>query len=186
MGRARQFAIFAIVAVVFLAAGYGGGGVYQRTQPEQSYACQRPIHAHSRTVATDKGGTRLFCCPACALSEQRQEGKTVRVRELTAFLSGAKLSPDDAYVVKGSDVNMCAQAHEMIDADKRPADVHYDRCAPSLLAFAKDREAIHFSPNQFVAVVQFLEVSTSYAKYVQARQCAFQVPQMRQRPAGAF
>src|ERR1035441_6256495 len=73
MGRARQFSVFAIVAVVFLAAGYGGWRVYQRTQPEQCYACQRPIHAHSRTVASDKGGPRLFCCPACALSEQRQE-----------------------------------------------------------------------------------------------------------------
>ena len=164
MGRARQFAVFAIVAVVFLAAGYAGWRVYQRTQPEQCYACQRPIHAHSRTVATDKGGTRLFCCPACALSEQRQEGKTVRVRELTAFLSGAKLSPDDAYVVKGSDVNMCAQAHEMIDADKRPADVHYDRCAPSLLAFAKEGEAIQFAREHGGTVLPFREVAASYAK----------------------
>src|ERR1035438_5471543 len=89
MGRARQFALFAIVAVVAL-AGYAGWRAYQRTQPEQCYACQRLIHAHSRTIATDKGVSRLFCCPACALSEQRQEGRTVRVTQLTAFLSGAK------------------------------------------------------------------------------------------------
>src|ERR1035437_4928566 len=105
MGRARQFALFAIVAVVALATGYGGWGGEVRTPPQQSYACQRPIHAHSRTVALANGSSRLFCCPACALSEQRQEGKAVRVTELTAFLSGAKLSPNDAYVVKGSDVN---------------------------------------------------------------------------------
>jgi hypothetical protein len=163
MGLARQFAVIAIVAVVAL-AGYVGWRAYQRTQPEQCYACQRLIHSHSRTVATDKGRSRLFCCPACALSEQRQEGAAVRVTELTAFLSGAKLSPDNAYVVKGSDINMCAQAHEMVDADKRPADVHYDRCAPSLLAFAQEREAIQFSREHGGTVLPFREVAASYAK----------------------
>jgi hypothetical protein len=164
MGRARQFAIFAIVAVVAAAAGYGGWRVYQRTQPEQCYACQRPIHAHSRTVASAKGSSRIFCCPACALSEQRQEARDVRVTELTAYLSGAKLSPNDAYVVKGSDVNMCAHAHELIDADKRPADVQYDRCAPSLLAFAQQGEAIQFSREHGGTVHPFREVAASYAK----------------------
>ena len=164
MGRAGPFAVFAIVAVVTLAAGYAGWRVYERTQPEQCYACQRPIHAHSRTVASDRGSSRLFCCPACALSEQRQEGKTVRVTELTAFLSGAKLAPDNAYVVKGSDVNMCAQAHEMVGADKRPAGVDYDRCSPSLLAFAQEREATQFAREHGGTVHPFREVAASYAK----------------------
>ena len=162
MSKGRWLALFAIVVVGV--AAYLGWRVYQGTQPEQCYACQRAIHAHSRTVATDKGRSRLFCCPACALSEQRQEGKAVRVTELTAFLSGAKLSPDDAYVVKGSDVNMCSQAHEMIDADKRGADVHYDRCAPSLLAFAKEREAIEFAREHGGTVLPFRDVAAAYAK----------------------
>jgi hypothetical protein len=164
MGRARPLAVFAIVAIVTLAFGYAGWRLYLRTQPEQCYACQRPIHAHSRTVALAKGSSRLFCCPACALSEQRQEGKAVLVTELTAFLSGVKLSPTDAYVVKGSDVNMCAQAHEMIDADKRPAAVLYDRCAPSLLAFSQEREAIQFSREHGGTVHPFREVAASFAK----------------------
>ena len=163
MGRARQFAVIAIVAVVAL-GGYAGWRAYQRTQPEQCYACQRLIHAHSRTVVTDKGRSRLFCCPACALSEQRQEGGAVRVTELTAFLSGAKLSPDSAYVVKGSDINMCTQAHDMVDADKHPAGLQYDRCAPSLLAFAQEREAIQFSREHGGTVLPFREVAASYAK----------------------
>ena len=164
MGRARDFAIFAIVVVAALAMGYAGWRVYVQTQPEQCFACQRPIHAHSRTVAFTKGSSRLFCCPACALSEQRQEGKAVQVTELTAFLTGAKLSPNDAYVIKGSDVNMCAQAHQLIDANKRQADVHYDRCAPSLLAFAQEREAIQFSREHGGTVHPFREVAAAFAK----------------------
>jgi hypothetical protein len=164
MGRARQFAVFAIVVVVALAVGYAGWRVYLRTEPEQCYACQRPIHAHSRTVASANGSSRLFCCAACALSEQRQEGKAVRVTELTAFLSGAKLSPNDAYVVQGGDVNMCTQAHEMIVDGKRRADVHFDRCAPSILAFAQEREAIQFSREHGGTVHPFREVEAAYTK----------------------
>ncbi len=164
MGRARQFALIALVAVIALAVGYAGRRVYLRTQPEQCYACQRPIHAHSRTVALAKGASRLFCCPACALSEQSQEGKAVRVTELTAFTSGAKLSPNNAYVVKGSDVNMCAHAHEIVDANKRASGIHYDRCAPSLIAFAQEREAIQFSREHGGTVLPFREVEASYSK----------------------
>lgn len=159
MGRARQIAVIGIIAVVALAVGYAGWRVYRQAQPEQCFACQRPIHAHSRTVAFAKGSSRLFCCPACALSEHEQEGKPVRVTELTEFLTGAKLCPNDAYVVKGSDVNMCSQAHELIDADKRPAGMHYDRCAPSLLAFARESEATQFSREHGGTVLPFREVA---------------------------
>src|SRR5471030_3489415 len=164
MGRARQFAVFAIVAVVALTVGYAGWRVYRQAQPEQCYACQRPVHAHSRTVAFAKGSSRLFCCPACALSEQEQEGKPVRVTEVTAFLTGAKLSPNSAYVVKGSDVNMCAHSHELIDADKRPADIQYDRCVPSLIAFAQEREAIQFSRERGGTVLAFQKAAAAFAK----------------------
>jgi hypothetical protein len=141
----RRWLVALAIAAVAAALGYAGFVAYRRAQPESCYACQRPIHAHSRTVAVANGRSRLFCCPACALSEHEQEGKPVQVTELTGFLTGAKLSPNDAYVVKGSDVNMCAHAHEMIDADKQPAGVLYDRCSPSLLAFAQRSEAMQFA-----------------------------------------
>jgi hypothetical protein len=168
MGRTRRFAIFVIVAIVALAVVYAGWRVYRRAQPEQCFACQRSIHVHSRTVATARGSSRLFCCPACALSEQRQEGRPVRVTELTAFLTGSSLSPSDAYVVRGSDVNMCLETHKLIDTsrtpDRRPADLDYDRCAPSLLAFAQEREAIQFSQEHGGTVLPFREVAAAFAK----------------------
>ena len=160
----RKLAVMAIVAVVALAVGYAGWLGYHRSQPELCYACQRQIHSHSRTVAMAKGRSRLFCCPACALSEQDQLGKQVRVTELTSFLTGAKLSPDGAYVVKGSDVNMCAHTHELIDADKRSADIHFDRCSPSLLAFARQSEAVQFSREHGGTVFPFREVAKAFVK----------------------
>jgi len=157
MTGTRWLAAVAIL-VVAAALGYVGFRAYRGAQPETCYACQRPVHAHSRTVALVKGRAKMFCCPACALSEREQEGRPVRIVELTSFLTGAKLAPNEAYVVKGSDVNMCAHAHEMIDADKRPAGVLYDRCSPSLIAFGQRNEAMEFAHEHGGEVLTFKEV----------------------------
>jgi hypothetical protein len=163
MGRRGWFS--ALVVVVFAAAlGYAGLKAFRASSAEECYACRRLIHARSRTVALANGSARLFCCPACALSEHEQEGKPVKVTQLTSFLSGATLSPDSAYMVKGSDVNMCATTHGIMTADKRPADVHYDRCAPSLLAFAQRSEAVEFVREHGGEVLPFKEVASAFAK----------------------
>ena len=157
--------VVARVAVIAIAIGLGYVAInaYRRAQPLECYACKRPIHAHSRAVAVVGGHARVFCCPACALSEERQEGKPIDVKELTAFLTGEKLLPDNSYVVRGSDVNMCARTHELLDADKRAADIHYDRCAPSLLAFRAKAEAVEFSRQHGGAVQTFSEAAAEFS-----------------------
>ena len=164
MGSARRFAAFVIFAVVALAAGYAGWRVCRLTVPEQCYACRRAVHPHTRTIALANGKPQVFCCPACALSEQAQKGRPVRVTELTAFLTGARLSPNEAYVVRASDVNMCARQDRLLDADQRVADLSYDRCMPSLLAFAHAVEAIQFSREHGGTVLPFREVQSTAVK----------------------
>jgi hypothetical protein len=90
--------------------------------------------------------------------------EAVEVKELTAFLTGARLSPSAAYVLKGSDVNMCARTQELLDADKQTANLHYDRCAPSLLAFGEKREAIEFSRQHGGVVLSFPEAAASFGQ----------------------
>src|SRR5271166_121089 len=143
MGR-RGWLSALLVVITAVVLAFAGLTAFRASRAEECYACSRPIHAHSRTVALVNGRARLFCCPACALSEHEQEGKPVKVTQLTSFLTGATLAPDSAYVVRGSDVNMCVTTHNIMTAEKRPADVHYDRCAPSLLAFAQRSEALEF------------------------------------------
>ncbi len=157
---------FAILAVVLVAAGLGyvGYGAYRGSQTEQCYACARAIHAHSRTIAIVNGHARTFCCPACALSEHEQEGKPIRVTELTSYLTGEKLTPAEAFIVKGSDVNMCAHAREVVDEEKRPADLHYDRCSPSMLAFKRRSEAVDFVRQHGGQVLPFTDVASAYAQ----------------------
>ena len=149
---------------IALALGYAGWKSVRTADAETCYACQRSIHAHSRTMALVDGHARLFCCPACALSQHEQAGKPVRVTELTAYYTGETLSPGNAYVVRGSDVNMCVRTRELIGADKQPADLHYDRCSPSLVAFSQRNEAVRFARDHGGEAMPFSEVAAAFAK----------------------
>jgi NosL len=163
MGRRAWFSAIVVAALAMVLA-YAGIRSFRASKAKECYACSRPIHAHSKTVALANGRARVFCCPACALSEHQQEDKPVKVTELTSFLTGATLSPDSAYVVKGSDVNMCATTHGLIADATRPADVQYDRCSPSLLAFAQRIEAVEFVREHGGEVLPFKEVASAFSK----------------------
>ncbi len=158
--------LLGVLAVIAVAAGFGYAGfrAYRGPQGEQCYACRRTVHAHSRTVAIVRGHKRVFCCPACALSEHEQEDRPIQVTELTDFLSGAKLSPKTAFIVKGSDVNTCAHKPELIDADKRAQDLQFDRCSPSLLAFGRREDAAEFARLHGGEVLTFSDIVSSYAQ----------------------
>jgi hypothetical protein len=155
----------AVIGVVVLAIlGYAGWRTVGYSDAQECYACRRPLHAHSKTVAVVNGHARLFCCPACALSEREQAGKSIQITQLTSFLDGKALAPENAYVVKGSNVNMCERTQELIQEDKRPANLHYDRCAPSLIAFAQRGEALEFARKQGGEVLAFKEAAAALAK----------------------
>ena len=161
----RRLLVGALVAVLLLAIlGYAGWRTFGSSNADECYACKRPIHAHTKTVAVANGHARLFCCPACALSEHEQAGKPVRVVQLTSFLNGKALAPESAYVVRGSNVNMCERTHELMEEDKRPADLRYDRCSPSLIAFAQRGEALEFAREHGGEVMPFREAAAAFVK----------------------
>ena len=163
MGRRSWFGAF--VGVLVLAVlGYAGWRTFSYANPDECYACKRPMHAHSKTVAVADGRQRQFCCPACALSQHEQAGKPIQITQLTSFLDGKALAPDNAYVVRGSNVNMCERSQGLIQEDKRPADLHYDRCAPSLIAFAQRSEARDFAREHGGEVLAFKEAAAAFVK----------------------
>ena len=156
----RGFVGFLMLAML----GYAGWRTFSYSSADECYACKRPIHAHSKTVAVANGHARPFCCPACALSQHEQAGEPIHVTQLTAFLDGKALAPENAYVVRGSTVNMCERTQELIQQDKRQADLRYDRCAPSLIAFAQRGEALEFAREHGGEVVPFQEVTAAFVK----------------------
>ena len=159
-----QRRIWLVCLLAVLVVGYAGWKTFAHADPDQCYACNRPIHAHSKTLAMADGRERLFCCPACALSQHQQTGKPISIKQLTAFATGKALLPDNAYVVRASDVNMCERTKEVVVGDKRAADLHYDRCAPSLIAFAGQADAVQFARDHGGEVMPFRQAAAAFAK----------------------
>jgi hypothetical protein len=111
---------------------------------EKCAACDRPVHDHMRTVASVEGKKNDYCCLACALSVHMQGGKPVEVVSVANFRTSAPLKPAEAFVVRDSDLNPCGRHEHAFSAEKRPLESHYDRCSPSMLAFASLEEARGF------------------------------------------
>jgi hypothetical protein len=106
----------------------------------------------------------LFCCPACALTTHDQDGRPVRIVELTDYETSSPLAPSQAYMVRGSDVNTCAQQNGPVDQDKQPTVVRFDRCSPSLLAFVGRDAAARFAKDHGGEVLSFSELAASYSR----------------------
>jgi hypothetical protein len=51
-----------------------------------------------------------------------------------------------------------------MDADKRPAEVQYDRCIPSMLAFGRRADAAKFVQEHGGQVLPFTDVAAQYAR----------------------
>lgn len=164
MERTRIAIGFAVVLVIGLGLSSLGCQSQGPSAAGVCSACRRPIHAHSLTVARFGDRQEAFCCPACALSVRLQTKDPVKIVELSDYRTGAKLRPEQAYVVRGSDVNMCARQQPLIDENKEPHPVQYDRCSPGILAFGTKDAAVRFSENHGGTFMRFDELAASFAK----------------------
>lgn len=150
MTRATSILGLAVLVAVGLGAGYMGWRAYRSARESACDVCMRPIHVHTKTTAEVGGRREVFCCPTCALAAARQSGEALRFVEFTDYISHDALAPDDAFLVRGSDVNPCIEHdHEMVrDPERMSVPIDYDRCSPSLLAFANRSTAEEFIRNR--------------------------------------
>ena len=135
----------ATVAVVLLAVASYAVFQWQRQMRENAgtvcQICWRPVHSSMLAVGEVNGEEKRFCCPACALTTAQQSGQPVRLTRLTDFNTNQPLDPKAAFLVRGSDVNLDMHSQPLVDQEKRPVPVHFDRCTPSILAFRSREEA---------------------------------------------
>lgn len=148
--------VFVAIAGVFT---YTWWESLRKTDESVCFACQRPIHANMKTVAIVGGKRKTFCCPACALSARRQGSASVQITEVTDYLTGARLRPDEAYLIQDSDVNPCLSHQPLVDQSKSPMGVYFDRCTPSLLALRNSNSALDFVTKHGGRLVRFAEVA---------------------------
>lgn len=160
----RAWIVAACVLAVVLGIGYASWKPLRPSEASVCQVCNRPIHSHTRTVGMVGSRRESFCCPACALTAHWQSGRTVKIVQLTDYDTNAAIAPSQAYLVRGSDVNTCAERHGPVSLDKQPTIVHFDRCSPSLLAFARREAAVRFASEHGGEVVSFSEFAASYTR----------------------
>lgn len=149
-----------------IAAGlvYLAVSMQRASSREMCQVCRRPLHERSRTVGFLGDTQDVFCCPACALTSHQQTGQAVKITELTDFVTDSKLDPANAFLVRGSNVNLCTRHHPLVDDAKQSYAMEYDRCSPSVLAFATREEAESFARDHGGDVMPFREFAGALSR----------------------
>ena len=156
--------VFSLLAVLAVLGFLSARNMWRSSDAQSCAVCRRPVHERTLTIGEFEGKREIFCCPACALTAHRQSGRPVRMARFTDFETGAPLDPQRAVLVRDSDQNLCMRAHLMVDQEKQAHSAHFDRCAPSILAFADERAAARFAAAHGGHVERFATLSAAYAK----------------------
>jgi hypothetical protein len=140
--RHWKIGTFIGLAVIFLAAllGYfvwegriaGGKPVCE--------VCNRVIQtAASFRIARPDGSMRAVCCPRCGLAAVIQNGG--RALDAVDFITKNRVGAAGAIYLEGSDIMECCISTGFRSDAGAYQEMEYDRCMPSLLAFARREDA---------------------------------------------
>jgi hypothetical protein len=153
-----------LAVLLALAAGlaYLGWSTLRSGGAQTCHACARPVHERALTIALDEGRKEVYCCLACALTHHQQSGETVEVVELRDYETDRPLSPEDAYIVRESDVNLCMRHPMLADREGGASTMEFDRCSPSMLAFATRGRAEEFQRRHGGILLPFSEVQRAF------------------------
>ena len=83
---------------------------------------------------------------------------------LTDYASERPVAPRNAYIVEGSDASTCSRSRVLVDRDRQISPLEFDRCSPSILAFANRTSAANFAAEHGGTVMRFEDLSPAYAR----------------------
>lgn len=159
MSKKAKFVSTILGIILIGATGYILVGRWQQGQGEN--VCQfswREIDPSMATVAEIDGKRQRLCCPACALATAQQRGTPIRIVRLSDFNTKQPLDPKTAFLVQGSDINPDMHSQPLVDAEKQPHPVHYDRCTPGILAFQTREQAETFQREHGGEILQIADL----------------------------
>jgi hypothetical protein len=124
--------------------------------------CHRELHdAAAFTIALENGGRQRTCCPRCGLRVVILEGG--RAIDAVDFRTARKIPAADAIYLEGSDIMECCSATGFRTEEGTYSDIHFDRCMPSLLAFARREDAEAVKKDHGGRIIGFEEARQSVA-----------------------
>ena len=115
------------------------------------------------TIRLASGRQIETCCPRCGLHYLESKHPSVASLAVRDFDSAARLDARRAYYVEGSDATPCSHGASSAGQDERGCCLKpvYDRCLPSLLAFASLARAERFAREHGGSVKSLSEVEAS-------------------------
>src|ERR1019366_4118929 len=153
---AKKASLYSAVVLIVVAGLFAGGYLLMnhRSQTQCGF-CQRHINPKAHVVAEVGGQRRDVCCTHCAVTESRQEKKSLRLIAVTDYPTGKMVSPEGAWFVEDSRVIACQHDMSKMDESKHPEQLAFDRFSPGTFAF-NDRKAAEAFVVQSVGVLRSL------------------------------
>jgi hypothetical protein len=160
-----KFGTFVGLAVICLAAllGYfvwsgriaGGKPICE--------VCKRVIHTEtSFRIARPDGKRRAVCCPRCGLIAVMQSGG--QALDAIDFSTKKRIGAAEAIYLEGSDIMECCTGTGFRSDEGAYQKIEYDRCMPSLLAFAQREDAETVRQKHGGIILSFEEARQSVAR----------------------
>ena len=125
--------------------------------------CKRVIQtATSFEIARPDGSLRAVCCPRCGLAAVIQNGG--HALDAVDFTSKKRIRAPEALYLEGSDIMECCSTTGFRSDEGAYQEMDYDRCMPSLLAFARREDAEAVRQKHGGRIISFEEAGQSVAR----------------------
>jgi hypothetical protein len=130
--------------------------------------CKRVIHTEtSFRIARPDGSMRAVCCPRCGLAAVIQNGG--RALDAGDFTTKKRVGAAEAIYLEGSDIMECCTDTGFRSDEGAYQKMEYDRCMPSLLAFARREDAEMMRQKHGGQIISFEEARQSVARQLENR-----------------
>jgi hypothetical protein len=125
--------------------------------------CKRVIHTEtSFKIVRADGSMQATCCPRCGLAAVIQNGG--RALEAVDFTSKRRIGAAEAIYLEGSDIMECCSETGFRSDEGAYQKLTYDRCMPSLLAFARREDAEVVRQKHGGRIINFEEARLSVVR----------------------
>jgi hypothetical protein len=132
------------IAAILLGLAAWTAGVFKR-EPPRCEMCDRPIHVPTAFSAVVDGHEIWACCPLCGFGSCHEHGAGVTDAKATDFATGRRVPAEQCAYVEGSDLTPCCSRSVDVGPEKVCRTRCFDRCFPSLIAFARTTDAQQFA-----------------------------------------
>jgi hypothetical protein len=156
MDKNRRETLIIGVVLAALAAGAVVWIIKLRGEHRTCEMCARAIPARTAFSAVVNGEKIWTCCPRCGLSSAGRG--EVKDASATDFPTGRMVPADLCVFLEGSDLTPCCSPNTIVLGEKMVCEKCFDRCYPSLIAFADGQEALRFAREHGGRVLPFSSI----------------------------